>query len=881
MFLFYHSQQKENNTRQFKGMLFENLLAEYLDHCGYDVEIRKKHSSSEYDIEGEDRATKARLIGEAKAHNSSIALKDFAAFVGKLLPLGLAERKLTGLFLATGALTPEADDYYRSLSSFNIVARSGKDLLNHVRNALRLPDFDPLARQLVDKGYRPQQFHILSSDNGIFLVVTAGSTQSAAPAHFAVFQGDGQLLSDKSYLEKLADAVPELKALQPVVSSGYKPSEKERYILKGLLLGNEWTDYRFPAPPQFFVGRRDLIHRLTEHILNSASPNVIQIKSRSGVGKSSTFAYLENELANRGIITELHDARDVRSILDLYSLVQRFTDSATSPQDFRDVEEQLAALALKLDSSHAVFMVDQFESTFANPEVFQAYETLAALFLKFAPCLFLCFARKNDQITTYDDSKVSLEKLNMLSKPYELGDFDQKEAFELIERTNSSALKPVSKNVLAYVLEFAQGFPWLVKRTMAHIIRLSAAGVSQSELFAAGLRLDDLFDEELEGLDEVEKDYLTRIAARVPADYHDLHHQFDEDPLLPKILDKLTQSRLLRLSGATYDTYNDVFKEYLVYKKLPEFRQAIVYRKSPGTVLNTFRWTLDREVFTVEELEEAFSLSRGSAFNQIRELSALNLVRRDRGKWTVPRIVIDVYHQGRLGEYVRRQLAENVLVGNLINRVAQTESIGEEDLPEYLRNQFPFVNASDKTWNTYSAALLSWLTATKFVEILADGRLAPPSEDRSRIVEGLGNLSVIKARTGLHGRGGSESELFVPSSTWERAESRVGIILSGRWPLQREDEKVIRDLKHGHWLNGQQLTIDSIEQFKDQVRALLTSSAYSDLWEIANQGKPLLPIFERMIARSLTEGTMRWKLKKLLSWAKGVGIIAKRHYRYR
>ncbi len=116
---------------------------------------------------------------------------------------------------------------------------------------------------------------------------------------------------------------------------------------------------------------------------------------------------------------------------------------------------------------------------------------------------------------------------------------------------------------------------------MAHLLRLLESGVSQRDLFSAGLQLDDLFNEELEGLDEIQRDYLFRIAARLPADYTQLQRQFDEDPLLTSVLDTLTQARLLRLTGATYDTYNDVFKEYLVYRKLPEFRQPIIYRMYP------------------------------------------------------------------------------------------------------------------------------------------------------------------------------------------------------------------------------------------------------------------------------------------------------------
>ncbi|HCL9960138.1 TPA: hypothetical protein N2386_003571 [Escherichia coli] len=69
------------------------MLKEYLEGSGYDIELRKKESSLEYDIEGFSRATGQKIIGEAKAHSKSMSGQTVAAFVGKLLPLGLLEKK--------------------------------------------------------------------------------------------------------------------------------------------------------------------------------------------------------------------------------------------------------------------------------------------------------------------------------------------------------------------------------------------------------------------------------------------------------------------------------------------------------------------------------------------------------------------------------------------------------------------------------------------------------------------------------------------------------------------------------------------------------------------------------------------------------------------
>jgi hypothetical protein len=881
MFFFYHSKQKESNESFYKGLLFESLLKQFLDVAGYDVVLRQKHNSLEYDIEGEDRTTKFKVVGEAKAHTASIPGLVFTSFVGKLLPLGLINKEIKGLFLSTASLTPEATEYYRKIKDLGVITYTGEDLENKIKTTLKLPDYEPLAKQLREQGYTPQQDHILTTEHSIFTVITAGSAAAAAPAHFAVFQDNGQIISDRKFLNQLAENVSELKSLKPIISEVYQPNEIERTIRQGLVVGNTWTDYRFPAPPQFYVGRQEFIERILNYCKSDVTPNIIQIKSRSGVGKSSTLAFLENALIREGFETELHDARDIRSVLDIYSIIQRFTKSSSSPKDFKAVEFQLEEFSKNLENSRGVIMVDQFESTFVIPEVFQAYETLAMLLVQHAPKLWICFARKNDQITTYDDSKVSLEKLNGLAKSFELKDFTQKEAAELLDKANSAALKPVGKNILGYVLEFAQGFPWLVKRTIAHITGLSEKGGRQGELFASVLKLDDLFDEELEGLDEIEREYLTRIAARLPADFNQLLNLFDEDPLLPKILDKLTQSRLLRLSGSTYDTYNDVFKEYLVYRKLPEFKQSVIYRNAPNQTLKSFHWAVNKEEFTIEEIKKEFNISKGSAFNRIRELTALNLIRRDNNIWKVPRTVIDIFNQGRLGEYLRGQLVDNIVVSNLINRVAQNDKINIKDVPDYLESQFPFIDASPNTWKMYSGTFVSWLTATKLVDIL-DDTFVIPKEERKFIVESLGNLSIVKPRSGGGSKNfGTRLNLFLPSCPWQKLEANVEKLLNNENIPEQDLRKISTDLRRNNLISDGKLKVESLGEFKKRIKEILTSAPYETLWEAINTNESLLPIFQKIVESDYSEETLKWRLKTLLGWAKGVGIIENKRHQWK
>jgi hypothetical protein len=523
----------------------------------------------------------------------------------------------------------------------------------------------------------------------------------------------------------------------------------------------------------------------------------------------------------------------------------------------------------------AIFMVDQFESTFTNPDVFQAYESLASLIIGMDLKLFMLVARKNDQLTTYDDSKISLERLNSLSISYELIDFITQEAAELIDNINKSAAKPVGKDVLSYVHEFAQGFPWLIKRTMAHIIKLCNAGVSQRELFAVGLRLDDLFDEELEELDEIEKDYLTKIVQRLPADYNQLQRQFDEDPLLPKILDKLTRSRLLRMTGATYDTYNDVFKEYLVYRKLPEFRQAIIYRMSPNTVLTAFHDVINMDSFNLDNLKHKLDLSKGSAFNLIREFRNLNFIRKDGVNWKIHQSVIDVYNQGKLGEYIRRQLADNNIIGNLLNKAAKGVPQEVNQLASYLHDQFPFIEASDQTWNLYSTILKSWINITRLLDVSDEHTLVLPKEDRSKALEDLGNLANISSSTRR-----LSPEVFFPTIQIQTVCFVANILLNDGWPSTKQDNKALIDLKNGGWLSGKQLLFTTIDEFREQTTFMFNTEPYERIWNSVNDPASLIELVKDLLGDNTKPSTLKWRIKILLNWGKELGLIPNKRYKY-
>ncbi len=876
MFLFFHSKQNPSNSSYYKGVLFEEYLKSLFEKLGYKVTLRNKHNSLEYDIEGEHIVHKQKLIAEAKAHENTIPGKEISAFVGKLLPLGLVEKNVHGLFMSTSSFSPEAEEYFLSLKEkFNITKYCGKELFELTNEQIELPRTETLKKKI------PNNFifiadYILLTDTETFKVLICRSNDSGTPNSFLVFDQKSNIISDQQFLKVLTENIIAIQDLSPIAEATTVITDLPgRIIEEGLQLSTDWTDYKLPASPRFFVGRSSTLESINKEIFHNGT-SFIQIKSRSGVGKSSILAYIADKYSH-GHNIELHDSRDIKSPLDIFLIIQRFTNSQRVAQDFKEVYQQLRCYSESL-SDKAFIFIDQFESTFNNKDIFDSYESLISILLKFPSKFVIILARKNDQLTTVDETKISLEKLNSLSKSLTLQDFTKDEAVLLIKKIVEACGSNLDKEVLSYVLEFSQGFPWLVKRTMAHILKQLNEGTSKNELVATGLMLDDLFNEELEVLDEIQADYLSRIVQNLPANYNQLHKTFDEDPLLTKMLDHLTKLRLIRLSGSTYDTYNDVLKEYILYKKLPHFKQKSLFRLSAGTLIRKFHKMTDKPSFNIDDVVERLGVTKGSAFNFVREWKSVCIVESSEEGWKIPQIVLDVIKEGRLGDYIRRELAKNDSVTNILNLLSQGKKLSYQDIPELLSRDFPFVEASDDTWETYSKCVLSWLVGLKLVEYDKETKfLTLPSKQRNEIISELGNLIKIQANTR------ERRDSFFPNHRYKLSQDFIKDFLNNPSfninSLNENQKKGFYDLKQAGWIDENEFLFDNLEEFEADATTTLTEQ-FTDFWTAARQGDDLLIKIREILTSLGSDESAKYAVKVLLSWGKGLNIIEDKRYIY-
>lgn len=347
---------------------------------------------------------------------------------------------------------------------------------------------------------------------------------------------------------------------------------------------------------------------------------------------------------------------------------------------------------------------------------------------------------------------------------------------------------------------------------------------------------------------------------------------FNEDKNLQKKIEKLTTAKLLRLTGETYDTYNDVFKEYLVTGRVPDYNAPIIYRNSPFTILRLFHELVisKKDVFPLEDIQELYGTTKGYAFSLVKELSNLNLLNNIEKYWEIPEKVREFYSRKRLGEFLRNHLYENNLVVKLIEHLESKKKITVQTLPYFLSDLLPFIDANEKTWSLYSNIIITWLELTKIIEVSKNDELIIVSENPDKIFAEIENLTDIKYK----------SELFLPTTTFQSVEECFPNIIKDKTQFDKINYKVLSDLKKGGWIINNTLNVKDINELKKQAVEQITSESHNKIWDAAKSGKYLFPIFKETFGESYTDKTNRVMLGKLINWGKALGIIDYKNYKY-
>ncbi len=735
MYYFIKFDNASKSEAYDKGLLFEKLCRELLDSCGYkDIDMRVKANNLEYDIVAKNKVTSLKLVGEAKAWDKKMS-SEILTFIAKMIHFWIKEPDTWGIFISISDVTSDVKQQVDDLieAGYHIRYIIGEDIIESLtsqKNYLDISQIKNLAEKQSDMNVGDTYF--LVSDRGYYYIQLLIEKGKTLPTYFTCYDVYGSQITDDEFYKILIDKIDVIKELDKYC--GIKNITVEKDIVKetsflGVMHGEGWFDYQFPANPSKFVGRSSLIKSfdsaIKEVILGKTKTRVIEILSRSGVGKSSISLKLQSIYKEKKYPTVIVDSRNVRTDIDILQVFQQLVDEHNNlsgekiklPQNKNEIIDLCNSVDIKLQKQNktAIIILDQFESIFARPVIYNIIIDLILEFnIKLHNFIFV-IARKNDQPTTYDESsEIDLNRLKSISKPIVLQDFKTDEAIELIGHISDELGTDLIKPLKEQVLEISNGFPWLLKKYCAHIIKLVKGGAKQKSIAQTGMQLEDLFNEDILALDETIREFFYRLIAYLPATYSELSEVFQEEDLATKLRVLQNDYRLIRLTGRTYDTYNDILKEYVKTGHVNLTKRYLV-RYAPNVVLKLFKNILENGWHSVDDIEKNTNSKHSSIVNMLGELRKLSLLDGTNSKFAINVYANKFYQEDNLVKYLSNILLNNSIVKKIVSEVEKTKKLSLEDVKEILIQEMPFIDATGSIWSQYSKIMCKWLATANLV----------------------------------------------------------------------------------------------------------------------------------------------------------------------
>ena len=490
--------------------------------------------------------------------------------------------------------------------------------------------------------------------------------------------------------------------------------------------GLEWFDYKLPASPEYFIGRESNLEIFFEYInqykTRRTKISILQILSKSGVGKTSFILKTESLINSTDDFSIVIDIRDLNSTLDLIKITQKYVKKLNNelklnfelPLTFKRCNEFFidSNKILKEHKRYTIINLDQFESiifkTGESEVIFDFFFSIVNQCSQY----YLVITRKSDLIVSLDEKvNINLEKLNNHSYSILLPDFNKEDSIEMISKLHDYFKRNVNSELTQAILERSNGFPWLHKRICYHVLRLYNKGMSQDNIIKSGLSIEDLFKEELEQLDELDKDFLKKVVQYLPANLNDLDEIFEDDEHFKKRIRKLRNFRIIRLKGNTLDTYNDFFKEYIINGKVP-LKKKYILKIGPGAIEKWFSIIVNKGYMNIDMILQNETIKKGTLYNNLAEMKNLELIEYYKGKIVVNMDAEISLKKDKFKTFLKSKLLENDLFNGkngIIDKASRKQELDLNDIVNILHEMFPVVDREKDTWKNYAKTIIRWL----------------------------------------------------------------------------------------------------------------------------------------------------------------------------
>jgi hypothetical protein len=731
---------EEGATNKDQGKCFEDLIRNILSSHQYEITSNINFTGMEIDLLAKHTIRNEILYVECKAKEkvSSTEIRNFCFNVDH-------KKADFGYFIRTkelesqaGGLVEEikADPRYKKLTFIE-----PKEVIDILKGGRFIQEPNILQGLFITK-------RILSITYfGDFLIYII-TKNSVLPTNFILCEAkDNKDITDLRVTENLKSHFDEILGLEQVFldknddnlvhgnKSEFAGDTSEEFeSISEVQESENWHDY-LPASSKHFVGRQIIRNNVFDYFKNvltsQTNRRIFYLTGKSGWGKSSLIAEIRGRCRNKHYKKKYFAyAVDSRSAIsqNFVALAFREMIHKASSEGFIDLglfsnnlnftsnQELLSSDSVKSILDYLtkkkrilILIFDQFEDVFRKPNLFKSFYKFLSDVTDSRSNIIVGFSWKTEILIPSENEAYHFwQQAKEQAISFVVPEFGEKEIDGVIRQLENSVGK-LSQELKRRIKENSQGLPWLTKKLCIHIYEQISMGIKPDRLIDENLNIQILFKNDLEKIKSDELSALKYIAKKA---YDGNFFEISEigDIVSESTIESLRDKRLIIRSGANYNIYWDIFRDYLVTNEIPPIGESYILRQGVNLCLEVFLLFKNNNIkMSIDDLllSHPKAIGKGTLENILIELRNFGLVQKIEGEenYRISKSDIEVTKEGFVNFLtVKFQNYSPVLKLQKKN----LKEISKTDITNILKETFKY-EFKEKTWDSYSKTFIGWI----------------------------------------------------------------------------------------------------------------------------------------------------------------------------
>ena len=730
------SKQSRDNKR---GSLFEKLIKEVLSTLGFEVEnSRVRYSGMEIDIEGHRSVTGHPFIGECKIRENGVTSPELTNFWGKYTSQWFQNKKLEAVFIALPDVNGDAKGFYNTYikdnkdTSFALIEE--ESLLKYIFEKKLA-----VTPEVINKSLREtignDQFgdcELIFTDRGYFWIQRIIPHSETLPTRAYLIDSKGNIIKNHETIEYIKNCYSQSDSYGFIsdVTSSREGSIMPLSLLEEVVEvqgSSACFEYQLPASPEYFFGRSKVLkdcHDFFKEISeNKRATRGLLLLANSGWGKSSLILKLKKALDKEFFVIPI-DSRSASTQdfpLKVFDHVMKricesnFLTNTSCEYRIGGFNSLVSLLQivdsdLKTNNRFMVVFFDQFENIFFQPSILSAIRTLLAKIAELQLNIVLGFAWKTDLAGMTEEFPYKLrDEITEKCIHIRIELFGEKEISAILNELVKELHSKIRKDLEFQLREYSQGYPWLLKKLCAHVIKQRKKGVTQIDLATRMLNIRELFEEDISDLTPEQDRVLRNIAKRAPI----LQSDMSSDVLPIKVIQSLIDTRLIVKIGSKYDIYWDIFRDYLNSGSVP-VEESYMLRTTPSTILKMISILHTSESFSINGVIKVLKITEKTFRNILKDSKLLELVEEKNNdiilkKYLKLTVATPVEFNEVIKSRIKEKLGKHRAITILLEKLTEKEKLSINELRDIIQKTFSYISADNKTWITYAKIFATWM----------------------------------------------------------------------------------------------------------------------------------------------------------------------------